>query len=91
MSDELLIAQLSQLGRGLTPEESVKFGRIDERDELRRRAEEAEQLSALLRDRCQLLGRALAAVWSLVGEEDRRPIMAVLDAPTGAMINAGGA
>lgn len=42
----------------------------------------AAQLVAPLQDRCQLLGRALAAVWSLVGEDDQRAIMAVLDAPS---------
>ena len=45
---------------------------------------DAAQLVVLLVERCQLLGRALAAVWSLVSEEDRQEITAVLDAPTGA-------
>lgn len=42
------------------------------------------QLVAPLQERCQLLGRALAAVWSLVGEDDQRAIMALLDSPAGA-------
>lgn len=44
---------------------------------------DAAQLVGPLQERCQLLGRALAAVWSLVGEEDQRAIMAVLDTPCG--------
>lgn len=45
---------------------------------------DAAQLVGPLQDRCQLLGRALAAVWSLVGEEDQRALMAVLDVPAGS-------
>lgn len=45
---------------------------------LRERAELVEPLQ----ERCQLLGRALAAVWSLVGEEDQRAILAGLHTPT---------
>lgn len=45
---------------------------------------DAAQLVAPLQERCQLLGRALAAVWSLVGEEDQQAIMAVLDVPAGS-------
>ena len=37
-----------------------------------------------LQERCQLLGRALTAIWGLVGEEDRQEITAVLDAPAGS-------
>lgn len=44
---------------------------------------DAAQLVAPLQERCELLGRALAAVWSLVGEDDQRTIMTVLDAPCG--------
>lgn len=44
----------------------------------------AAQLTAPLQERCELLGRALAAVWSLVGEEDQRAIMTVLDASAGS-------
>lgn len=44
----------------------------------------AAQLAGPLQERCQLLGRALAAVWSLVGDEDQRAIMALLEAPAGA-------
>lgn len=45
---------------------------------------DAAQLVGPLQERCQLLGRALAAIWSLVGEDDQRAVMAVLDAPTSA-------
>lgn len=45
---------------------------------------DAAQLVAPLQERCELLGRALAAVWSLVGEEDQRAITALLDVPAGA-------
>lgn len=45
---------------------------------------DAAQLVAPLQERCQLLGRALTAVWSLVGEEDQRALMAVLDVPAGS-------
>jgi len=45
---------------------------------------DAAQLVAPLQERCELLGRALAAVWSLVGEDDQRTIMAVLEMPAGA-------
>lgn len=43
---------------------------------------DAAQLMAPLQERCELLGRALAAIWSLVDEEYQREIMSVLDAPT---------
>lgn len=44
---------------------------------------DAAQLVSPLQERCQLLGRALVAVWSLVGEEDQQAIMSVLDTPAG--------
>lgn len=45
---------------------------------------DAADLVAPLQERCQLLGRALAAVWSLVGEDDQRAITALLDVPAGS-------
>ena len=44
---------------------------------------DAAQLVGPLQERCQLLGRALAAVWGLVSEEDQRAVMDVLQAPCG--------
>jgi hypothetical protein len=41
----------------------------------------AAQLVAPLQERCQLLGRALSAVWSLVNEEDQQTIAEFLDVP----------
>lgn len=38
----------------------------------------------LLAERCELLGRALAAVWSLVSEDDQQAITALLDVRAGA-------
>lgn len=35
---------------------------------------DAAQLTPLLQERCELLGRAVTAVWSLVSEEDRQAI-----------------
>jgi hypothetical protein len=43
---------------------------------------EAAQLAPLLQERCELLGRAVNAMWELVGAEDQQAIAAMLD-PTG--------
>lgn len=40
---------------------------------------DAAQLVAPLQERCELLGRALAAIWTLVSEEDRRMIASSLE------------
>jgi len=40
---------------------------------------DAAQLAPLLQERCELLGRALNAVWCLVSEEDQKALTAVLD------------
>lgn len=45
------------------------------------RASKAEEMSTLLQERCELLGRALDAMWDLVGEEDQQAIMVQMDAP----------
>lgn len=47
---------------------------------------DAAQLVSPLQERCQLLVRALSAVWSLVGEEDQRMIMAMLPTPTASTL-----
>lgn len=56
---------------------------VNERDERDRLRAELAELQSLLQERCVLLGRALAAVWSLLGEEDQQALMAVLDLPSG--------
>jgi hypothetical protein len=40
---------------------------------------DAAQLVAPLQERCQLLGRALAAIWGLVSEHDRQAIAEIID------------
>jgi hypothetical protein len=45
---------------------------------------DAAQLVPLLQERCELLGRALTAVWSLVDEEDQLEIAELLGVPAGA-------
>lgn len=45
---------------------------------------DAAQLVPLLQERCQLFGRALAAIWTLVNEEDQQAIAEFLDVPAGA-------
>lgn len=45
---------------------------------------DAAQLVPLLQERCELLGRAVTAVWSLVSEEDQVAITAGLDVPAGS-------
>lgn len=45
---------------------------------------EATTLNGLLQERCQLLGRALAALWTLISDEDRQEIAQFLDVPVGA-------
>lgn len=64
---------------GLEPAALVAV--VEQREQL---LVDAAQLVAPLQERCKLLGRALAAVWSLVGEEDQRAIMSVLDVPAGS-------
>lgn len=44
---------------------------------------DAAKLVPLLQERCQLLGRALDALWSVVGEEEQREIADLLDVPAG--------
>ena len=63
---------------GLEPASLVAVVEQRERESI-----DAAQLVAPLQERCQLLGRALTAVWSLVGEEDQRAVMDVLQAPCG--------
>ena len=46
----------------------------------------AAQLVAPLQERCELLGRALTAVWGLVSEDDQRVINACLDVPARKVI-----
>lgn len=45
---------------------------------------DASELSEPLQERCELLGRALTAIWGLVSEEDRQEITALLDVPAGS-------
>lgn len=45
---------------------------------------DAARLAPLLQERCELLGRALTAVWSLVSEEDQQALAEYLDVPAGA-------
>ena len=47
---------------------------------------DAAQLVAPLQERCQLLGRALTAVWTLVDEVTQAEISEILDVPAGALV-----
>ena len=75
---------IEDVARGLTNTENFGSAIVGISKDEARVLINAAQLVAPLQERCELLGRALTAVWSLVSEEEQQALAEYLDVPAGA-------
>ncbi len=73
---------IEDVARGLANTENFDSAIVGISKDEARLLIDAARLAPLLQQRCELLGRAVNAMWGLVAEEDQQAIAALLD-PTG--------